>query len=106
MRKERFERVLAKAPSWMFFKPVAGIETPHGKILIGESHRSGDPEFPGPHVQHIYAVERSGRIDPLVQKLFYGFENPANRDPEQRIRCTAQVATQWIEDSIASGRLS
>ena len=104
MDKQEFVAFCEKADAWKKFHPVAAYETPQGKILIGESHRWSDPEFEGPHVQHIYAIDRDGEMDITAQKLFYGLDSVGNRDREARIAMTLEVAMKHMEDSIESGR--
>lgn len=104
MEKTEFERLCASSRAWHRFHPVAGVETKHGKILIGESHRNTDPEFAGPHVQTIYAIDRDGRMDFAGQKLYFGPDSPAYRSREMRVKATEAVALQYIEDSVDSGR--
>tara|TARA_Y100000310_G_C20278363_1_gene621379 strand:- start:85 stop:414 length:330 start_codon:yes stop_codon:yes gene_type:complete len=104
---QEFTTFCEKSPTWFRFHPVAAYDTAHGKILIGESHRQTDPEFEGPHVQHIYAIDRDGEMDLTMQKLYYALDSPGspgNRDREARIAMTLETAMKFMEDSIESGR--
>jgi len=110
MNRADFIRWCNSAPAWLRFHPVDAVEVkiPGGqaKVLIGESHRLHDPEYPEPHIQHIYTVDMDGQTDIVMQKLYYGLDKPENKTREARIAATVEIARNFIEASVDSGRFS
>lgn len=108
MNREKFIQWCNSAPAWKRFHPIDAVEVkvPGGmaKVLIGESHRLHDPEYPDPHIQHIYTVDMDGETDLVLQKLYYGLDQPENATREARVKATIEVAENFIKASIDSGR--
>lgn len=75
------------------------IVTRNGRILLAERYFSSHPEFPEPHWQTLWAVERNG-MD-VAQKLFFKWGVTTSQERLDLARKTAEL---FIGDNISVGR--
>lgn len=78
--------------------PLPPIDTRHGRILIADGYVLHHKDFPQPHFQTFWAVQRNG-MDfgrPLFCTAF-------STQPE-RIKAAVDDAHEWIRDNTDVGR--
>jgi hypothetical protein len=97
MDSSAFEKIVRNTG----FNPRDKIKTRLGNILVADRYYNVHVEFPEPHYQVLYAIERAG-MD-LGQILYFKFGENTHRS---RMNAVKGVASQWLKDNQEVGRYS